>query len=745
MRGIDRVELAVRNEVGVQVGMLSIHLPPSSRSPSSLPELATDDGTNGLESVQLIEGGEYRYSLSIDEKSHVVIEPRELVYPDDRTGKTGRLRPGLYVGRLTLRVVRDGVALAEVAVEVRSRKLDYLNQYRWMLDDIASIAIELALQRFAATEQRMALDAELDATTLYQRFCFLKSAILGERLAHAFAAVAARPHVEWLRATDDVKPNRGVRASSLVARELSKSSARTSWPKGWHAIIDTLPTRLPNVRFDASRDSIPNRFVRFVLEEWRAVLEEIRDRMEAERERCLRMRRSVPAPVLRGLFEIEEVAERLDSFLEAPLLREVGRLTQFPGSNEVLQRRAGYREVRELYALSEFASVVNWDGGADVFGAGQRNVANLYEYWVFLQLAAIVGDVTGGSVRLEDLVKVRPDGLVMGLKQEKASTLQGFVECHGTRMRIELCFNRSFESTVSGGSWTRTMRPDCSLVIAPVTDDPLVEPVSLHFDAKYRVDSVEDMFGQPELEARTDDLVKMHAYRDAILQAIGAYVIYPGDSNQPPFRKFTEIVPGLGAFSLTPGPNGGVSGARELRAFIAEVIDHVATRGTRRARATFWQRVSYRGDASFNPEVPTWLKKPPADTIVLFGYVRSDEHLQWIRTNGLYNLRADDREGSVPLNSQALRADVLVIYGPSLGATIETFVIGDAPRVMTDTELVRLGYPTPGGRVYFCLPITPVSTPPFVDASTVRAIASRTSQPVGAPFYTTLSEVLARA
>ncbi len=388
MRGIDRVELAVRDEVGVQVGMLSIHLPPSSRSPSSIPELTTDDGTNGLERVQLIEGGEYRYSLSLDEESHVVIEPREVVYPDDRTGKAGRLRPGLYVGRLALRVVRDGAGLAEVAVEVRSRKLDYLNQYRWMLNDIASIATDLALQRFAATEQRMALDAELDATTLYQRFCFLKSAILGERLAHAFAAVAARPHVEWVRATDDVEPNRGVRGSSVVARELSKASARTSWPNGWHAIIDTLPTRTPecSIRL-VSGDNVPNRFVRFVLEEWRAVLDDIKERMEAERDRCLVTRRSVPAPVLRGLFEIEEVAERLDSFLETSLLRQVGRLTQFPGSNQVLQRRAGYREIRELYALSEFASVVNWDGGEDVFGAGQRNVANLYErYWVFLQL-----------------------------------------------------------------------------------------------------------------------------------------------------------------------------------------------------------------------------------------------------------------------------------------------------------------------------------------------------------------------
>lgn len=742
MRGTERVELALHDEAGVQVGILSIHLPPSCRSSSSIPELAEDDAKNGLERVQLLEGGEYRYSLSLADRFEVTIEPREIISPDDRTGLAGRLRPGLYVGRLALRVFDHGVPLAEAAVEVRSRKLDYLNQYRWMLNDIASIASELALQRFAATEQRMTLDAELDATTLYQRFCFLKSAILGPRLAQAFAAVVGRPHVEWQQLTDEVRPDRGVRGSSLVARELAKATSRISWENGWHAVIKTLPAKLPNSRFESSQDSVPNRFVRFVLEEWRATLDVIVERLEAERAKYLAARRSVPAPVLRGLFEIEEVGERLDSFLEHPLLRHVGRLNRFPGSNQVLQQRTGYREIRELYALSEFAGVVNWDGGEDVFGAGQRNVANLYEYWVFLQLATIVSQETGGSLRLDQLIKARTDGLVLGLKQGKASALLGHLERHGTRMRIELSFNRSFESSVSGGSWTRTMKPDCSLVISPTIDDPLVESVSLHFDAKYRVDSVEEVLGQPELDAEVDDLVKMHAYRDAILRAVGAYVIYPGDTNQAPFRKFTEIVPGLGAFSMTPGPDGA-SGAKELQTFIRDVIGHIAMRGTRRARTTFWQSASYGGLASTHPDVPRWLTKPPADAIVLFGYVKSDEHLHWIQTTGLYNLRADDRQGALPLDSQALRADVLMLYGPALGTRVDTFAVGDTPRIMTEAELSALGYPRPGGRVYFCLPIVPVQTPASVDASIVRAISrSRSEDIVGVPFYTTYDELL---
>src|SRR6185295_3175337 len=146
-------------------------------------------------------------------------------------------------------------------------------------------------------------------------------------------------------------------------------------------------------------------------------------------------------------------------------------------------------------------------------------------------------------------------------------------------------------------------------------------------------------------------------YRDAILKAVGAYVIFPGTNSQVS-RKFEEIIPGLGAFALTPGPDRVAIGREQLHAFLKDALDHVAARGSKRARASFWHSTAYGGEGSERLVArPRWLQRPPADTIVLFGYVKSDEHLDWIRANRLYNLRADERRGSVAINSAALRAD----------------------------------------------------------------------------------------
>ena len=112
--------------------------------------------------------------------------------------------------------------------------------------------------------------------------------------------------------------------------------------------------------------------------------------------------------------------------------------------------------------------------------------------------------------------------------------------------------------------------------------------VHVHFDAKYRVQNIAELFGpiDDDLEEtrseerrgtyRRADLLKMHAYRDAIRRSEGAYVIYPGATSTPTaFKGFHEILPGLGAFALKPGGDGQPAGIQHLSRFLDEVIAHL--------------------------------------------------------------------------------------------------------------------------------------------------------------------------
>ena len=138
----------------------------------------------------------------------------------------------------------------------------------------------------------------------------------------------------------------------------------------------------------------------------------------------------------------------------------------------------------------------------------------------------------------------------------------------------------------------------------------------LHFDAKYRVEYADRQFAAPSMDqldlaadeeeierlarSKREDLLKMHAYRDAIRRSAGAYVLYPGDHHQIPFTEHHEVLPSLGAFVLRPAEHETL-GTSQLEQFLRDVLDHVADQATQHERSRFWRTVAYQGHSLSGP------------------------------------------------------------------------------------------------------------------------------------------------
>src|SRR5262249_42442512 len=151
--------------------------------------------------------------------------------------------------------------------------------------------------------------------------------------------------------------------------------------------------------------------------------------------------------------------------------REVGTLTHFPAGSQVLQKREGFRDLFRAYVQSEAAASLSWQGGEDVYGVGQRDVATLYEFCAFLQLANVVSELCEEQLDFCSLIELRPDGVGFKLPRGRAAFLVGGATRLGRRLRLELWFNRLFTTgTDNAGSWSRPMRPDCSLLIRPADE-----------------------------------------------------------------------------------------------------------------------------------------------------------------------------------------------------------------------------------------------------------------------------------
>lgn len=716
------------------------------------------DRDSTLAPIQLLESTEYRFSITPSDSGDYTTDRPEIFLPDDRSGRTGRIRTGLATGLLPIAVCRDSRVVGHLSLEVRSRKLDYLRQYQWMMRDIAAQMSEVVMERFAPSEHHFQVEEAADARTLYQKFCFLKGLLDDEAFRAAVRLVLNRPYAQWDEREEWRNPARGIKGSSKVVRRLVAAGWRDTDANRLGEVRDrsqSSPTRIPVSVAHESLDNQPNRFVKFALDNWRAQVARVESALQ---------RLPLSNPVSRGAFQVTAMLSELDELLANDLFRGIGELDQFPAASTILQQGEGYRDIYRAYLSSEFAAKLSWPGGEAVFGAGQRNVATLFEYWTFLQLATALAGVCGQSFDFDNLLRRDESGLSIGLIRGQQCVLTGSVHRLGRVVDVELWFNRTFSSgRRPGTSWARPMRPDCSVRLTPTggiyTDVP---EVWLHFDAKYRVESLFEILG-PEAAsaddetsgatalaldagARRDDLMKMHAYRDAIRRSAGAYVLYPGSDSEK-CLEYHELLPGLGAFGLQPTEYGSAAGIRAIEAFLNDSITHVASQSTQYERSRFWNEKSYEKDSVANASAPVarFLKHPPADALVLLGFVKSPVHLRWIEEHRLYNLRADSRRGAVGLTSTELSAELLILYGQSInGATL--FRIKGLPRLFSSGQLQALSYPDPGGSLYYCVELEDEAQRleypllKYFASSDVQRIGSRDAS-FGAPSVMTWQEL----
>lgn len=711
MAGRTTVDLPIVDEWERLQGLLRISALPSHPPGQTIfVEDRFDVGPDELEEVRLNEGTEYLYVLDLLETDgSISTDHGELFIADTERGDRGRLRTGLFTGTVEVQFFVASRFTGKTSFEVQSTKLSYLADYQWMLRDISDICTELIMDKFAPAEGRFSVNDQSDAKTLYQQFAFLKSILEGDEFQSSMRQILTSPHVAWEDREDIALPARAVRPSSRVARNLSQPGPRFIMERDSTDPFDSVPQRMMSMRSATSVDTVPNRFVKWVLQEWLTVALRVYSALGGSTE--------TKAFARRGRREAEKAIRTLEMILDDDLFRDVQELTAFPGSNQVLQKREGYRFFLGMQLQVDSAARLYWPGLEPVYRAGQRNVAQLYEYWVYLQLGRILAGLCGQTFDATRLIEQSADGLNVRLRVGAETVLAGTTTRFGRPLRLECWFNKSFgmPNATGEGSWTRPLRPDCSLRVEVLGHDSNAHVTWIHFDAKYRLEKLTESLDEDDVEGvdrtrfRREDLLKMHAYKDAIRKSAGAYIVYPGTDDGKPFRQYHELLPGLGAFALRPANVGNSVGSDALNHFIEDVLDHLSLQTTQYSRARYWTARAYT-DASANggfQDAP-FFDRPPADILVLLGFVKSALHRDWIHVTNLYNLRADpQRDGAVGLHGPELGASLLVLYGPDQDDA-ELYAIDGAPRIMTKDDMIALNYPEPRGNLYLCLPLKKV-------------------------------------
>lgn len=486
----------------------------------------------------------------------------------------------------------------QIVFEVAPEKMDYEEDYIALTEAIAQVCAELLLEYSGLTSNLFSQSDEVSKTVLEQ-FIFLRQFCYSQNLYSVFEAIKRNPD-RLLGSNEEFKPiGSGIPSKKFFTNPFS-------YGRGWQNIkrddgtYGFVPQMISVTQKHDSIDTPANRFVKYALERFDTV--------------CLELIQSLNSAggtkQAECLSEAKAIHNMLDEIFNDGFFDEIGKLDIMPQNNQVLQKREGYSQIFSAYSMIDLALRLDWSGQDEIYEGESKNVALLYEYWLFFELFKIINSIEGCkqvALKNDDFLTVSDGGVTISLQEGKKSRQSFVIERLHTK--INLYYNRTFsrtefKTTLYEGSYSRPFRPDYTIAIFPDSynkghNNGEMEAVKngavsyIHFDAKYRVTDLTSLVGKRTdalddvefVEDKADavmntykrgDLLKMHTYNDAIRRTIGSFILYPGNSDSEEtkgisYRLYDEILPGVGAFAIRPSIDE--EGENELRDFITELLE----------------------------------------------------------------------------------------------------------------------------------------------------------------------------
>lgn len=675
-------------------------------------EITDEDALHyGEAKYQLLEGCSYEYQFSDEVIKFKEKSKHNIIINHSKFGKhKGSINPNINVGTHSLEI--DGSSIL-LPVEVRSLKSEYRTEYRFMLESITEKCTDLIMQIDSPINQYFETDFNKNPKTLYQRFSFVKSIIDSVEFEEAIQKIVSNPTTKWEEESEVKDILRIRRFNQKNIRQLVSKSNRMEISNDHFLNMSygliSIPTKIDSTRKTESINTAENRFIKHALEEFLFFCENCELKFEK---------------YSTAKFESGLLATKISTLLNQSFFKQVSRPTSLKLNSPILQKKSGYREVLNAWLKFDLAAKLIWHGGDNVYDAGKKDIATLYEYWLFFALLDLLKEVFEIEPKsIAELIQYDKGQLSLNLKQGTAIAMKGVFKSPSRNLNIQFSYNRSFgggQPFPNSGSYTTTLRPDYTLSIWPeeITEAIDAERTELithiHFDAKYKVKNFYELISRSKDDELTEeenielikeeaeevqkgtfknqDLLKMHAYKDAIRRTGGAYVLYPGEGKEKPFRGFHELIPGLGAFVVKP--NKDDKDKEHLKTFIKKVIANFIDRASQREHTAIkvydiHQKSKLDSD-TLNEPLPEYIsnkKLIPSETFVLVGYYKDRIHLSWIEDEGFYNVRYSDK---YELSTNEIGAQYLLLYSKDQTESTLFFKLkSNGAKVYTKSELKK--------------------------------------------------------
>lgn len=437
------------------------------------------------------------------------------------------------VGYSTFSILKNGIEVLQVTLEIFPSKLSYKEDYQNLLQEVNDEIYNLAFHFIRKTylTGSTVSSGKSTASEFFRLIeCFFPSFIKAIKQIEAF------PHHQLQKEYEVVRGDRIGKTDNRTRKYLQNQPHLFEKIEEGISFHDQklLPIKGLNVKKIITYDNLENRFVKWMLLRMIHKLDDLIRRIENKENTWFQVEQD---PEL--LKRIQSMKGFLVRTLKQPYWIQISKLDRTV-LNLVMQMKPGYREAYKTYLILMKGIMLQ----GEMLRMSLKDVATLYEYWTYLKMGQILRKHY--ETEEQNIVKVKYGSLFVHL-DESASAKQVFQHPE-TGERIILSYQKREDRLP-----TVKQIPDIMLEIQK-KDIPY--SYNYIFDAKYRINfgySLSDNGSEPG--PMEEDINTMHRYRDALVvrngepyerHAFGAYVLFPWHDednyeNHPFYKSIGEV------------------------------------------------------------------------------------------------------------------------------------------------------------------------------------------------------------
>ena len=483
----------------------------------------------------------------------------------------GTLNFRSYVGKSFLDIRKNGVNSIKIPIEVRSKKIDYFNQYSAMIADLSQHSLSLIFEVNSPLYQEFELDYR-QKETYYEDFMFLEYLFRDQNLPSIFEYLSKNLHSQLKNHAETVPISFASNVNQYTLKNIISKPNKLSKSDADFEIVKKLkghiPLEIEQTKHEDIIDIPENRFLKYFLELIRDLVEKL---LENSKEGYINDK-------------LLSFRDEIEYYLSNKFFNHISAMEYVPFNSQILQKKEGYRDIFQYFLMFEFSFRLSWDEINSQFKGFEKKLSELYEYWCYFKILKVLNELSVKKISFEDVFKINKDNWSISIKKGVPSRKRFHLNLYDHDIEIELFYNLRFSDGSQYRSYSLAFKPDYTLLVKINA-----EVNYIHFDAKYRseleiVEFYDNINSDKELDKEIDerdgleekesvfkdgDIYKMHTYKDSILMTEGSYVLYPGNRTKQ-FFESDKIIPSVGAFSLTPGNEGFEE--KKLEVFIKDVI-----------------------------------------------------------------------------------------------------------------------------------------------------------------------------